>query len=161
MRIGPARQGPRHFGPRRHRSIHPESAKRAKQRPVEQGPPSRVKDTGGAAGARNHVPEPDVAFVRNTAILARPPDDLRLHPERTGFGLGVPEGLAARAATHQIDSLKLLPRLVALARCHEREAPRIHLGRGAPFIVRARRQRFQCAGHAVGGDQMMGVAAAE
>ncbi len=110
---------------------------------------------------RNQVPEPDIVLVRNAAVLARAVDHLRLHPQRTGFRFRMPERFAARAAAHQVDGLKLLPGLIAFARRDEGEAPKVDLGRGSPFVVCARRQRFQRARDAVRADQVFGIELAE
>src|SRR4051794_14127471 len=73
----------------------------------------------------------------------------------------MPEGFALRAAAHQVDGLELPPRLVAFARGDEREAPGVHFGRGAPFVMRARWQRLQRSGYSVGDHHVLTVELAE
>src|SRR5512133_3421439 len=67
----------------------------------------------------------------------------------------MPEWLPARSPAHQVDRLKLLPRLIALARSDEREAPRVHLCRGPPLVMRARRHRLERPRHAMRSNQML------
>ena len=56
MRIGPARELAGHLRARRHGAIHAERSESAEQRTIEQRPPARIENAGGAAGAGNQIP---------------------------------------------------------------------------------------------------------
>src|SRR5262249_52826265 len=117
-------------------------AERSEKRPVQQGPPARVQNAGGPPSARNEVPQAYIFFIRNAAVLARPTDHLRLHPEGSRLGLGVPEGLSARARPHEAYRVELFPRLAAFGGGDPGEPPDIDFGGRAPFVGRGGRQRL-------------------
>ena len=68
------------FRTRRYRPIHAECAERTEQRPIEQGTPPRVQNSGVPARTRNEVLQPDIRLIGDASILARPADYLGLHP---------------------------------------------------------------------------------
>src|SRR5579883_1348590 len=161
MSIGPSRNPAGHFGARSYRAVHIERPECSEQRTIQERSPAWIEDAGSAARARDHVPKPDVLRRADAAVFSGTIQHLRLHPQRASLRFGVPERLSLCAAADQIDSLKLLPGLVAFAGGYPGESPGVDLRCRTPFVVRRGRQGLQRAGDAMRGDQMPGIEFAE